>query len=139
MKLTTLKNGWTVQIDDIDLSNLTDEEVCIIGCLVGTKTLVVIKKQQHLTIEQELQFVKRFGLPYVDNSNVRSVVVENSERMLRRVSGEKNKDGVHTGMFPLSMELNWHCNSVEDPNRKQRTNNQLKHNTTKCWTASEDG
>lgn len=118
MKLTTLKNGWTVQIEDIDLGNLTDEEVHIIGCLVGSKTLVVIKNQEHLTIEQELNFLKCFGLPYVDNENVRSVVIEDSERILRRVTGKKNEAGVPTGLFPLSMELNWHCNSVEDPNRK---------------------
>jgi len=118
MKLTTLKNGWTVKIEDVDLNNLTDEEVNIIGCLVGTRAVVVIKNQEHLTVEQEVKFLKRFGTPAADNPNVKSVVIDNSERILRRVSGQKDKDGVHIGMFPLTKELHWHADAIEDPDRK---------------------
>lgn len=118
MNIKYKPNGWTVEIADIDLSNVTQEEVNIIGCLVGSHTVVVIKNQQHLTINDDVRFIKMFGEPDYNKHSVKRVVLDDSERIIRRVTGKKDDNGDYTGLFPLPNELGWHANPVEDPDRK---------------------
>jgi alpha-ketoglutarate-dependent taurine dioxygenase len=118
MKITLASNGWTPIVSDVDLGNLTPEEIQIIGCLLGTHTMVIVKKQNHLTVENEVKFLQQFGEVQVDGPEVKHVVLENSNRMIRRVSGKRRTDGTPEGVFGFKQELPWHANPVENPNRK---------------------
>lgn len=118
MQIQLASNGWTPIISDLDLATITQEQAHILNCIVGTQTLAIIKNQQHLTIDQEVKFLKMFGDVDVNGPNVKNVVIEESGRILRRVTGKKRQDGATTGMFGAKQELPWHANPVEDPKRK---------------------
>jgi len=118
MKIQIASNGWTPIISDIDLANITQEQVHILSCIVGTQTLAVIKNQQHLTIQDEIKFLKMFGNVDVNGPHVKNVVIDGSERILRRVTGKRRADGSAEGMFGSKELLPWHANPVEDPKRK---------------------
>ena len=118
MKITLADNGWTPIVSEIDLNTATKEEIDIIGCLTGRQTLVVIKNQGHLTAQDDVVAVKRFGSPDINADYVKNVVIDGTERIMRRVTGKKNPDGKWSGIFGMKEELNWHANPVEDPNRR---------------------
>lgn len=111
-------NEWTITISDVDINNLTKHEIDIIGCLVGTQSLVVIKNQQHLSVRDDVSFLRRFGEPDINPPEVKNVVIDDSDRILRRVTGKKDANGQRTGLFGGKEILPWHANPVEDPNRK---------------------
>jgi alpha-ketoglutarate-dependent taurine dioxygenase len=118
MKIQFAPNGWTPIISELDLANITQEQVHILECIVGTQTLAVIKNQQHLTVNDEVTFLKMFGGVDINKPEVQNVVVDESERMLRRVTGKKRADNSSMGIFNSKETLGWHANPVEDPNRK---------------------
>jgi alpha-ketoglutarate-dependent taurine dioxygenase len=118
MKIMLSPNGWTTTISDVDINNLTKHEIDIIGCLVGTQSLVVIKNQQHLSVRDDVSFLRRFGEPDINSPEVKNVVIDDSDRILRRVTGKKDANGKRTGLFGAKEVLPWHANPVEDPNRK---------------------
>lgn len=118
MKVTLAKNGWTPIVSDIDLTKATPEEINIIGCLAGLQTLVIIKNQQHMSTDDDIAFIKKVGNPDINADYVKNVVIDGTERILRRVTGKKNKDNRWSGLFGHKEELGWHANPVEDPNRK---------------------
>ena len=55
------KNGWTVFVD-IDLKNCTQEDINSIAQLISTNVVVVFKNQ-FLTIEEELRLLYMFKNP----------------------------------------------------------------------------
>jgi alpha-ketoglutarate-dependent taurine dioxygenase len=118
MKITFAPNGWTPIISELDLANITQEQVHMLECIVGTQTLAVIKNQQHLTVNDEVKFLKMFGGVDINKPHVKNVVIDGSERILRRVTGKRRADGSAEGMFGYKEVLPWHANPVEDPNRK---------------------
>lgn len=118
MNITFAPNGWTPVISGLDLANITQEQVHILECIVGTQTLAVIKNQQHLTTDDEVRFLKMFGSVDVNKPEVRNVVIDGTERILRRVTGKRRTDGSAEGMFGSKELLPWHANPVEDPKRK---------------------
>ena len=118
MKITFAPNGWTPIISELDLANITQEQVHMLECIVGTQTLAVIKNQQHMTINDEVRFLKMFGDVDINKPQVKNVVIDGSERILRRVTGKRRADGSAEGMFGFKEILPWHANPVEDPNRK---------------------
>ena len=118
MKISLADNGWTPIISDVDLNNISKEDIDLIGCLTGRQTLVVIKNQGHLAAQDDVNFVKRFGSPDINADYVKNVVIDGTERIMRRVTGKKDANGKWTGIFGMKEELNWHANPVEDPNRR---------------------
>lgn len=118
MKITLAANGWTPIITDLDLGNITQDQAYVLNCIVGTQTLAIVKNQQHLTVDQEVNFLKQFGTVDVNGPNVRNVVIDESGRVLRRVTGKRRDNGSSLGMFGSKELLPWHANPVEDPNRK---------------------
>lgn len=118
MKIQFASNGWTPIISGLDLAKITQDQAYILGCIVGTQTLAVIKNQPHLTIDQEVDFLKMLGTVDVDGPRVKNVVVDESNRMLRRVTGKKRDDNSSMGLFESKEILPWHANPVEDPDRK---------------------
>ena len=118
MKVTLADNGWTPIVSEIDLNTATKEEIDIIGCLAGRQTLVIIKNQAHMNVQDEVRFIKRIGDPDINADYVKNVVIDGTDRIMRRVTGKKNAEGKWMGIFGQKEELVWHANPVEDPNRR---------------------
>jgi len=118
MKIKTLDNGWTVQVDELDLRTATDDEINIIGQYINTNTVVVLR-DQHLTHQDEVNIVNRFGsarqMP--DKKLFDGYYVEGSDRHVVRVSGGLDEHG-RPGLFGHVTELDWHCNDSAHAERK---------------------
>ena len=113
------ENGWTVILDEFNLSECTQEDIQLIGDLVNTHTLVVARKQ-FITIEQELDFIRKFRNPIPVMSPSApgfSQIAADPEGLILRVSGIKDKDGDPIGMAGHESEMAWHSNPPEDPAR----------------------
>lgn len=110
MKYEIHNNGWTVLISDVDLRNITLEETKQISTLVGDYFLVVIK-DQHLTVEEELRFIKMFDDPkalyYPGSEDYKALVVPNTDGLLLRVGGTLNEYGLQ-GFGEHVPEMTWH-------------------------------
>ena len=118
MKIRLHENGWTVFVDDLDIRDITQEQVNIITKYIFTNMVVVFKKQS-LTPEDEVRICEMFGhIENFKNSALRkNFLLEHGDGNIIRVSGAKDKDG-EPGLFAHVTELEWHCNRVSDPNRK---------------------
>ena len=121
MKINTLDNGWTIQIEDLDLRRATDAEINTIGQLINTNTVVVLR-DQYLTFKDEMNISGRFGyirqMPEIpDGSAFGGFYVEGSNRYVVRVSGALDDHG-RPGLFGHVTDLDWHCNDSAHDNRK---------------------
>ena len=117
-------NGWTVIIDQIDMSSANQEDINQIAKLVAKNTLVVIRNQ-NLSVQDEVKVlrmfkdVQEFRVPTADNyiSDLAGAVVEGSEDIFLRVSGKKDKNGL-VGIAAYECEMVWHCNEPGLENRR---------------------
>lgn len=122
MKYHIHDNGWTVILDEVDFSTITQEEVNELAKLLSTNTLVVAHNQNHLTVEDELRVAHMFG-NVEDLSAVahlppyNHIIVPDSQNKMERVTGELDEHGL-PGLFGHVSDLDWHCNMPADPNRK---------------------
>jgi taurine dioxygenase len=118
MKITTLGNGWTIEIEELDLRQATDEEINTIGQLINTNTVVVLR-DQHLTYQEEIDIANRFGpvRQMSDHKRYDGYHVEGSDRYVLRVSGGLDDQG-RPGLFGHEEDLDWHCNDSAHDNRK---------------------
>jgi taurine dioxygenase len=118
MKITTLENGWTIQIEDLDLSKATDDEFNKIGQLINSNTVVVLK-DQHLSVQDEIDITLKWGTPrqMPDKESFDGFYVEGSDRHIVRVSGGLDDHG-RPGLFGHVTDLDWHCNDSAHDNRK---------------------
>lgn len=118
MKIKIHNNGWTVIAEDINLAEITQQEVNLLGRYLLTNTMVVFKNQK-LTVDDEVRITRMFGdSKNHKNSDIqKNFILPNSDDVILRVTGELDKDG-KPGMFGHAEELIWHCNRVTDPNRK---------------------
>lgn len=96
---------WVETLSD-NLANISDERAREIGKLV-TEKMVVVLRNQNLTVEDELNFARRCG-------NVASTAGEKGKHLsiadgVIRVTGKKNKYG-EEGLFGHKAALDWHCN-----------------------------
>jgi taurine dioxygenase len=118
MKINLLDNGWTIQIDELDLRTASDDEINTIGQLINTNTVVVLK-DQHLTVSDETDIVNRFGsarqMP--DKKLFDGYYVNDSDRHIVRVTGQLDDHG-RPGLFGHVTELDWHCNDSAHAERK---------------------
>jgi taurine dioxygenase len=122
MNYSLHKNGWTVIIDDFDIATATQEDINQIGCLLATNTLVVIKNQTHLTVDDQLRTAHLFGQvesiePVKDIAPFCHISVPGSNYEIIRVTGELDEHG-EPGLFGHVSDLDWHCNMPGDPRRK---------------------
>lgn len=118
MKITTLSNDWTIQIEDFDLRQATDEEINVIGQLINTNTVVVLR-DQNLTVADEITAADRFGYvrQFAENQSHEGYFVEGSDRRIIRVSGGLDNHG-RPGLFGHVSDLDWHCNDSAHAERK---------------------
>jgi alpha-ketoglutarate-dependent taurine dioxygenase len=120
MKFTTHENGWTIFCEG-DLRYATQEDINQIAKYIASNTLVIVR-DQHLTIEDELRIIKMFKDPesFVAPTDTEKKYlhahVPNTDGMLCRVTGELNEHGME-GLAGFVDELVWHCNH---PYRKER-------------------
>ncbi len=118
------ENGWTVMLEDFNWKTATQEDVNEISKLLATNTLVVSKNQQ-LSVEDEIRIAKMFKDPQrfhtedttSPDKNFRGAEVNGSEKIILRVSAEKDKDGL-TGIAGHDSEMHWHSNDQTTPDRK---------------------
>jgi alpha-ketoglutarate-dependent taurine dioxygenase len=122
MKYHIHENGWTVILDEVDFSTITQDEVNELARLLSTNTLVIAHKQSHLTVEDELRVAHMFGnvedlTPVAHLEPYCHIIVPGSENKMERVTGELDEHG-QPGLFGHVSDLDWHCNMPADPNRK---------------------
>jgi len=118
MKINTLENGWTIQIDDLDLRSASDEEINTIGQLINTNTVVVLRNQK-LSTQDEIDICNRWGscrqMPAADFLD--GFYVKDTDRHIIRVSGGLDDHG-RPGLFGHVTDLDWHCNDSAHDSRK---------------------
>jgi taurine dioxygenase len=115
MNIRIHENGWTVIVEDINLKEVTQEQVNIIARYILTNTVVVIKKQQ-LAPADEIRIAGMFGKLQNFTGNNPGFILKDTDGYINRVSGGLDEHG-RPGMFGHVTELEWHCNRVSDPNR----------------------
>jgi taurine dioxygenase len=119
MKYHLHENGWTVILDDFNMSACTQDEINLIERLIAKYTLV-IAKNQHVNKDEEIKFIKMFHNPIPimppGSPGFESIAVD-SEGLILRVTGEKDNEGNVTGIAGHDEELTWHANVPYDPNR----------------------
>jgi taurine dioxygenase len=104
-------NGWAPTVEEIDLRISTQEEINQIAKLIADNSLVVIKGQ-NLSVEDEVAIAKKFKNPKPlfkkDTLDFKHCSVEDSEDLIYRVSGGKDKHG-QPGIGGYPDEMVWHC------------------------------
>ena len=126
MKIPLHTNNWTGVIDNFDLLQATAQDINAIGKFLATNTLVVIKNQGHLGIDDEVRIVEMFGdteqviFPDVIPDNMKhlpSIFVPGGQNKAQRVTGALDEHG-NPGLFGHVSDLDWHCNQPSMPTRK---------------------
>jgi taurine dioxygenase len=114
----TLKNDWVVEISDVLLEDLSPEESRLIGKLVLTN-LVVVVKDQNMTPDEQVRFCNTLGKVERYHSSKRKIEMSKDLSVgdgVARITGAKNERGAR-GMFPDKDELIWHADGCEKHNR----------------------
>jgi alpha-ketoglutarate-dependent taurine dioxygenase len=113
-------NGWTV-IAEFDIKNCTQHDVNELEQLIASNTCVVIKNQS-LTIEDELRFLKMFDnakslYPKDDPlfSDFALDIEKDPDGIIFRVTKEL-RDG-KIGMADWEEGFDWHCDTPEESDR----------------------
>jgi taurine dioxygenase len=120
MDIRIHENGWTVLVDNIDLKEVTQEEINILARYLLTNEVVIIKNQ-NFTPADEIRICEMFGTSEdlsTSHVNKNFFLKDDPEKKIIRVTGELDDHG-KPGVFGHVTELEWHCNRVSDPNRKQ--------------------
>lgn len=127
MKFRIHENGWTVFCEDIDLAQVTQEEVDQIAEYISSNTLVIFKKQ-NLRAEDQLRLGRMLGevKDYTDIiktdtwgrvDRLKSMLnIPGGENCLHRVTGQKDENGL-PGLHGKDEELGWHCDDPYDHSR----------------------
>lgn len=109
-------NGWTVFVD-IDLKTCTQEDINQIAKLISTNVVVVFKNQ-FLTVEEELRILHMFKNPTPlyekDNPLFQDYAVD-PDGLICRVTAELRNG--KPGMAGDTKTFDWHVDSPEMPNR----------------------
>jgi len=105
------------EIADIDISKLTGKQARDIGKLLHNSLVVIIRNQQHITAQDDVDFCEKIGTvtkypPDEDfDRHKRHTATYDVWNGVARVTGELNKDG-EPGMFPHKEELKWHVDQA---------------------------
>lgn len=126
MKYHIDKNNWTVILDDVDFKSVTQTDINNIAKLLSAH-LVVVAKNQSLTIDDELRIFKMFDSPYSfrpdtnpNDSYVDGCVLPDSDGYILRVTARPDEDG-KLGFAPNDADAIWHCDNPLRPVRKSIT------------------
>lgn len=114
----TLKNDWVVEISDLFLEDLSPEMARLIGKMVLTN-LVVVVKGQRMTPEEQVDFCNHLGKVERYYTSQRKIDISKDLSVgdgVARITGAKNERGAR-GMFPDKKELIWHADGCEKHNR----------------------
>jgi len=112
MKTKLHSNGWTIHVDQLDVTKVSQQEIDHLKTLVTTNLTVIIKHQHGLTSNQFRTFVKRLGVPErKSDSFPNRFIVAPEERDVLRVTGATNEQGEYIGLFNTPDDLSWHCNA----------------------------
>lgn len=116
MKKYLDKNGWTVHITDLDPRNISDSEIEDLQTLPFSNILVVIHDVPKLTQEEYQIFAHKIYYKVENDSpNPERRFLDNSNREILRVSGQKNEKGEIIGLFAQPELLPWHSNQPGMP------------------------
>ena len=118
MNVTYPNGTWPCVITDIDVNNLTEEQVQFIGKAIANNAAVVIKGQK-LSVDDEVAFGNKFGVvAKYEKKNTTGISDEDFEKFyeadhrdspyLNSVTGKLNDKGL-PGLHGMKEELNWHC------------------------------
>ena len=120
MNYTIHSNGWTV-FAEFDIKTCTQQDVNELEKLISTNTCVVIKNQS-LTIDDELRFLKMFNNPKSlypkDDPLFNDFALDlkkDPEGIIFRVTKEL-RDG-KIGMADWEEGFDWHCDTPEESDR----------------------
>lgn len=109
MKYNIDKNGWTVFIDDLDLSVANKNDLYMIAKLCANYTCVKIKNQ-NLTVERESQIAQNFKDPHIlynkDHKFFKHWSLDD-QGYICRVTGKKDQYG-EEGIAGHKSEMLWH-------------------------------
>jgi alpha-ketoglutarate-dependent taurine dioxygenase len=141
-------NRWVPNVYGFDFRTASDEEVREVVKLGLTHTLVVIKDQGYFADPAEEvrlsarigecedipnnEMTKKLGL----SDRLNHLFVQGSDRKMIRVTGALDKDG-NPGLFGFDHELQWHCNSVHNPERREflwLRAVEHTHGSLTCWS-----
>lgn len=117
MNIRIHENGWTVLVEDVDLKEVTQEQINIVKKYLLTNTVVVFKNQK-LTVDDQVRICSMLG-PVQDftGTGTNPGFLVGGKGPVARVTGGVDEHG-RPGMFGHVTELEWHCNRVSDPDRK---------------------
>ena len=113
-----LINDWVVEISDVWLPDLSPAECRLIGKLVLTNLVVVVRNQM-MSPEAQIDFCNHLGKVERYYSSQRKIEISKDLSVgdgVARITGAKNERGAR-GMFPDKHELIWHADGCEKPNR----------------------
>jgi len=111
MKVEILNGTWPAVIHDDPLT-LTDNDWQEVGRLLATKTVVVWKRQTHLTIDDEVNLCAKFGdvRSYEWPNEAMWKAISPDHPKVANVTGKKNEEGL-PGLHSGKSDLDWHCNA----------------------------
>lgn len=124
MKYHIHENGWTVILDDFDMTSCTIQEVNTIAKLLAKHT-VVVAKNQFINVKEEIDFITKFHNPKPlfkpSDPQFEAHCVDpfgaDPTGILMRVTGKLDNQGKTTGFAGHDEELVWHSNVPWDPER----------------------
>jgi alpha-ketoglutarate-dependent taurine dioxygenase len=116
LKYSIHENGWTV-LADMDLKICTQEDVNELAKLISTNVVVVFKNQ-FLTVAEELRFLQMFEnltpLYSKDNPLFSDYAID-PDGLICRVTAELRNG--KPGMAGFKETFDWHVDSAQDPTR----------------------
>ncbi len=118
MNVNYRNNTWPAFVEIDHINNLTDEDIQVIGKALAEKTVVVIKNQQGLTEQEQVDFSERFGFvrTYAWPTEAMWKAISPTHPKVANVTGKRNDDNL-PGLHGGHDDLDWHLNSPWDEKR----------------------
>ena len=110
-----LLNKWVIEVENVDLKNISNEDAIAIGNKIISNLVVVIKNQK-LSEQDELDFCSKIG-EYQKPADSDRIKHYRLSQGILRVTGQKNEHG-EEGLFGHTSALDWHSNQASNENRK---------------------
>ena len=115
-----LINNWAVEIEDFDMRTSSTEDAHVIGRLILSNMVVVLRNQK-LEPADEVAFCTKIGDCQFIINPVEPKEGQRTEHLavgnhILRVTGQKNDKG-EEGLFGHTSALDWHANQASNYNR----------------------
>jgi len=118
---TKIIDNWVIELEDVDLCNVSDSEAIEIGNMV-LSNMVVVARNQKMEPDDEVNFCRKIGScqyiinPFQPKEGQRTEHLAVGNHILR-VTGQKNEKG-EEGLFGHTSALDWHANQASNRNRE---------------------